>query len=64
MKIWMFRLSLKFLSFFRKCVAELNGKMQVIVVDHARLDNDTFKNETVEDWKDTGIKLIPVEWYS
>ena len=37
--------------------------MQVIVVDHAKLDNDAFNAETVEDWKNTGEKLVPVAWY-
>lgn len=41
----------------------MNGKMQVIVVDHARLDNDDFREETIEDWKNTGKKLVPVDWY-
>ena len=53
----------KIFAFIRKRVAELNGKMQVIVVDHARLDSDDFREETIEDWKNTGKKLVPVDWY-
>ena len=50
-------------DFIRKRVRELDGKMQVIVVDHAKLDDDAFKAETIEDWKNTGVKLVPVDWY-
>ena len=50
-------------DFIRKRVYELDGKMQVIVVDHAKLDDDAFKAETIEDWKNTGVKLVPVDWY-
>lgn len=50
-------------DFIRKRVCELDGKMQVIVVDHAKLDDDAFKAETIEDWKNTGVKLVPVDWY-
>ena len=50
-------------SFIRERVAELDGKMQVIVVDHAKLDDAVFAAETVEDWKYTGVKLVPPEWY-
>jgi predicted nucleic acid-binding Zn-ribbon protein len=53
----------KIFAFIRARVAEMNGKMQVIVVDHARLDNDDFREETIEDWKNTGKKLVPVDWY-
>lgn len=53
----------KTFDFIRERVAELNGKMQVIVVDHAKLDDAGFIAETIEDWKYTGKKLIPPEWY-
>ena len=53
----------KIFSFIRKRVAELDGKMQVIVVDHAKLEDDDFTTETVEDWKYTGNKLVPTDWY-
>ena len=53
----------KVFDFIRERVGELDGKMQVIVVDHAKLDDDAFKAETVEDWKNTGLKLVPVDWY-
>ena len=50
-------------NFIRERVDELDGKLQVIVVDHAKLDSDAFKAETIEDWKNTGVKLVPVDWY-
>lgn len=53
----------KVFDFIRERVSELNGKMQVIVVDHAKLDSDAFKADMIEDWKNTGIKLVPTDWY-
>lgn len=53
----------KIFGFIRKRVAELDGKMQVIVVDHAKLEDDDFTAETIEDWKYTGNKLVPADWY-
>lgn len=53
----------KVFEFIRKRVTELNGQMQVIVVDHAKLDNEEFIADTIEDWKNTGLKLVPIEWY-
>ena len=53
----------KVFSFIRERVTELDGKMQVIVVDHAKLDDDDFAAETIEDWKYTGKKLVPADWY-
>lgn len=50
-------------DFIEQRVSECNGKLQVIVVDHARLDTDYFKQDTVEDWRDDGKNLVPVEWY-
>ena len=42
-------------------MAELNGKMQVIVVNHAKWDNADFTAEIVGDWKYTGLKLVSPE---
>jgi hypothetical protein len=53
----------KVFSFIRERVAALDGKMQVIVVDHAKLDDAEFIAETIEDWKYTGLKLVPPDWY-
>lgn len=43
-------------------VLELNGKLQVIIVDHANLKNDAFRKTVIEDWWDE-INLIPEDWY-
>lgn len=43
-------------------VVELNGKLQVIIVDHANLKNDAFRKNVIEDWWDE-INLIPEDWY-
>ena len=40
-----------------------NGKLQVIIVDHAKLETDVFKANTVEEWRDPDDNLIPVSWY-
>lgn len=53
----------KVFKFIRERIAELDGKMQVIVVDHAKLDDAEFSAETIEDWKYTGLKLVPTDWY-
>lgn len=49
-------------EFIRKRVSELKGGMQVIVVDHAKLNDDSFKSETIEDWRDAGSNLVPTSW--
>lgn len=43
-------------------VKELNGKIQVIIVDHADLNNDEFQKSVIEKWWN-GEKLIPENWY-
>ncbi len=53
----------KVFNFIRERVTELDGKMQVIVVDHAKLDDTEYTAETIEDWKYTGLKLVPSAWY-
>ena len=42
---------------------DLNGKFQIIIVDHANLANDEFQNAIIEKWWD-GEKLIPESWYT
>lgn len=44
-------------------VKELEGKLQVIVVDHAKFKDEEFQNATCEDWW-SGETLVPVEWDS
>jgi hypothetical protein len=43
-------------------IDELDGKLQVIIVDHADFNDQQFVNSVIEDWH--GEKnLIPTEWY-
>lgn len=51
-------------EFINRRIQESDGKMQVIIVDHAKLDTEVFRNATIEDWRDQNNNLIPVEWYS
>lgn len=50
-------------NFIRNRVIEANGKQQVIVVDHAKLDTEEFKTDTIEEWRNPDDNLIPTEWY-
>jgi len=34
----------------------------VIVVDHAKLDDDNFREEIIEDWKNPNNNLVPTDW--
>ena len=45
-------------------VTDLKGKLQVIVVDHADLNEDWFQKSIVEKWSVDGKKLVPDEWIS
>lgn len=42
---------------------ELDGKLQVIIVDHANLNNEPFKNFICENWWPIDSNLIPNDWY-
>ena len=39
-------------------VEEMNSEFQVIITDHAKLDNSEFQEAIVEEWRN-GKKLIP-----
>lgn len=52
----------KLFDFIFNRVEEMNGKMQVIITDHAMLDDDRFKSYIQEEWRN-GVKLIPSDWY-
>lgn len=41
---------------------QTDGKMQVIIVDHANLNNDDFQSAVIEKWWNEEI-LIPESWY-
>lgn len=42
---------------------ELNGKLQVIVVDHADLKEDSFRQFICEKWWPIDKNLVPSDWY-
>lgn len=48
---------------FRDAVGALDGRLQVIVLDHADFDEAWFQDAVVEKWRD-GRALIPASWYS
>lgn len=53
----------KIYKFIEKRVKEMNGKLQVIVLDHADFPQDfDFSNATIERWDDKNNALIPYEW--
>lgn len=51
----------RFFDFVFKRTEELEGKMQTIVIDHAKLNDEKFTNSIKEEWRN-GNKLVPVEW--
>lgn len=46
---------------FKRTHAE-NGKLQVIIVDHADMKDEEFRGHIVEDWHNEN-NLVPCEWY-
>ena len=42
---------------------ELNGKLQVIVVDHADLKEDSFRQFICENWWPIDKNLVPIDWF-
>lgn len=42
---------------------ELNGKLQVIIVDHADLKEKSFRNFVCENWWSVDKNLVPNDWY-
>ncbi len=51
----------KIYSFIAKFVKEMNREMQIIIVDHAQLNQDDFRKNIIENWRD-GKKLVPEDW--
>ena len=45
----------------REAAETLNGELQIIVCDHAKLEEQWFDDATVENWRD-GRGLIPHDW--
>ena len=52
----------KIYRFIYDRVQELNGKLQVIIVDHANLDNDIFRQNIIESWLSNDRSLVPNDW--
>lgn len=44
--------------------ARREGAPQVIVLDHAKIAEDWFEEQVVEDWHDPGEALVPSDWNS
>lgn len=49
-------------QFIFERVRALNGAMQVIIVDHANLDNEDFRAHTVDSWLSSDRSLVPNDW--
>ena len=49
-------------AFINDRVNEENGKLQVIVVDHACLQNKIFDESVIENWHKIDDNLIPSDW--
>lgn len=49
-------------GFLQKIINELSPNMQVIIVDHADINEDYFQKAIVEKWWDDGQSLIPPSW--
>lgn len=52
----------KMYRFIHERVQELKGELQVIIVDHADLDNDAFRKNTIETWLSKDNSLVPNDW--
>lgn len=42
---------------------ELQGQLQVIIVDHADLKKDSFREFIRENWWPDDKNLVPIDWY-
>ncbi|MFC3161231.1 DUF3732 domain-containing protein [Chryseobacterium arachidis] len=51
----------KMFNFIFKVAKELSPALQIIITDHAYLQNDNFKESVIEVWRD-GRKLVPIDW--
>ncbi|QAT60164.1 DUF3732 domain-containing protein [Acidilutibacter cellobiosedens] len=49
-------------NFITNRTSELKGKLQVIIVDHANLKDENFRNSVIEDWWNEN-NLVPEDWY-
>lgn len=53
----------KMYQFIVNRTRELEGKLQVIIVDHADLDNAFFQEFICENWWSIDKNLVPNDWY-
>lgn len=51
----------RFFDFVFNRTEELDGKMQTIIIDHAKLKGEKFEQAIKEEWR-KGTKLVPVKW--
>lgn len=51
----------RFFDFVFNRTEELEGKLQTIIIDHAKLNDEKFISSIKEEWR-KGTKLVPVEW--
>jgi len=52
----------KVYNFIFNRIHELYPEMQVIIVDHADINEESFQNAVIEKWWDDNTKLVPVSW--
>jgi hypothetical protein len=51
-------------NFIFERVSNLNNRLQVIIVDHANIEDIKFSKAVNEDWHNDDDNLIPVDWYT
>ena len=49
-------------DFILECVSALNGKLQVVIMDHAQLYESSFTDHVVESWWGEDKNLVPLDW--
>lgn len=49
-------------DFISECVTAMNGKLQIIIMDHAQLDEPSFTDHVIESWWDEDKNLVPLDW--
>lgn len=54
----------KIYQFILDRTSELRSKLQVIIVDHADLEEDSFRDFILENWWPDDKNLVPVDWYT
>lgn len=54
---------LEVFSLFYQVCEELNGNLQIIVLQHANFPDDAYQTSVIENWRD-GDALIPADWHN